>query len=76
VLCDVQLLWRYNKEAVALRIQYLTHTPMGAESHTVMALDIPGVAYGTYLDRLDKTAFRFLPRRMKVQRWASGRRWW
>ena len=32
----LQLLWRYNREAVALRIQYLMTAKMGQESHTVL----------------------------------------
>lgn len=54
-------LWRYNKVALRLRVYYLLNTPKGAESHTVLLTDIPGVQYGTMANRLDRTALRFLP---------------
>ncbi|KAK9811621.1 hypothetical protein WJX72_007134 [[Myrmecia] bisecta] len=56
-----QLLSRYNREAVALRIQYLTTVPKGAESHSVLVRELPCVAYGTVEDRVDKTLLKFLP---------------
>ncbi|KAK9804434.1 hypothetical protein WJX72_012500 [[Myrmecia] bisecta] len=60
-----RLLWRYNVEAVALRIHYLNHVKKGAESHTVLVQDIPGVEFGTIPQRIDGTVFRFLPDRLK-----------
>lgn len=58
------MLWRYNAEAVALRIRFLTHAKHGAESHTVMVRDIPGIEYGTILQRLDAVLW-FLPNFLK-----------
>lgn len=66
VVCAVQLLWRFNKEAVALRIQYLMNTKEGAESHTVLVTDIPVLEYGTIPHRIETTVFRYLPQRIKV----------
>ena len=62
----MQLLWRFNKEAVALRIQYLMNTKEGAESHTVLVTDIPVLEYGTIPHRIETTVFRYLPLRVKV----------
>lgn len=62
----LQLLWRFNKEAVALRIQYLMNTKEGAESHTVLVTDIPVLEYGTIPHRIETTVFRYLPQRIKV----------
>ena len=60
-LLGLQLLYRYNKEAVALRIAYLNSRPTGGESHSVIVRDIPGPAYGTLPNRMKNTALRFLP---------------
>lgn len=57
----VQLLWRFNEEAVQFRIAYLMQLPKGAESHTVLVSDIPGLNWGTILQRLDSNALWFLP---------------
>ena len=62
----LQLLWRFNREAVALRIQYLMHTKPGAESHTVFVTDIPLLDFGTIPHRIETTVFRYLPVRIKV----------
>ncbi|KAK9819826.1 hypothetical protein WJX72_002804 [[Myrmecia] bisecta] len=40
------LLWKYNKEAVMMRIDYLNTLKKGAESHTVLVNDIPGIYKG------------------------------
>ena len=61
----LQLLYRYNKEAVALRIAYLNSRPPGGESHTVIVRDIPGPVYGTLQNRIQSTALRFLPKVVK-----------
>lgn len=53
--------WRYCKQALRLRMFYLLHTPKGAQSHTVLCTDIPGVAHGTIPQRLDGTLLRFVP---------------
>lgn len=57
----MQLLWRYNQEAVTMRIQFLMDPDRRAESCTVLVRDIPGVYYGTVGDRIERTALRFLP---------------
>ena len=61
----VQLLWRYNKEAVALRIAFFTSARPGGVAHTVLVRDIPGLDFGTLPRRLEDTALRFLPRFVK-----------
>ena len=63
--CALQLLWRYNKEAVALRIAFFTSARPGGVAHTVLVRDIPGLGYGTLPNRLEDTALRFLPRFIK-----------
>ena len=45
-----------------MRLSYLLHTPPGAQSHTVLLTDIPGILYGTVLHRADDTLLRLLPR--------------
>ena len=57
----MQLLYRYSKEAVVLRIEFLNNTRQGAESHTVLVREIPGVEYGTIPNRIESTVLRFLP---------------
>ena len=49
-----QLLWRYSREAVQMRLRYL-QTEQGTEAYTVLLQDIPGIPYGTPLHRLDAT---------------------
>lgn len=63
----LQLMWRFNQEAVALRIQYLMNTKEGAESHTVLVTDIPVLEFGTIPHRIETTVFRYLPVRIKVR---------
>jgi hypothetical protein len=53
---------RYNKEALRLRIFYLLHQPPGAESHTVLVQDVPGVAFGTIPQRADGTLLKIIPK--------------
>lgn len=60
-------MWRFNQEAVALRIQYLMNTKEGAESHTVLVTDIPVLEFGTIPHRIETTVFRYLPVRIKVR---------
>ncbi len=60
-----QLLWRYNREAVALRIAYLNSARPGGEAHTVLTTDIPGVEYGTLAHRIEGTVLRVLPQFIK-----------
>ena len=38
----VQMLWRYNKEAVALRIAFFTAGAPKQEARTVLVRDVPG----------------------------------
>ena len=61
----VQLLWRYNREAVALRIQFLNSNDRRAESCTALVRDVPGIYYGSIPDRVERTALRFLPHFVK-----------
>ena len=61
----MQLLWRYNKEAVALRIAFFTSARPGGVAHTVLVRDIPGLELGTLPNRIEDTALRFLPRFIK-----------
>jgi hypothetical protein len=42
----VQMLWRAQKSAVHWRIRHLSTTLKGAEAHTVLVQEIPGIAYG------------------------------
>ena len=53
---------RYNKEALRLRIFYLLNQPAGAESHTALVQDIPGVAFGTIPNRADGTLLKLIPK--------------
>ncbi|KAL6782290.1 hypothetical protein ACKKBG_A06245 [Auxenochlorella protothecoides x Auxenochlorella symbiontica] len=59
------VLWSYSKEALRLRTFYLLNQPPGAESHTVLVTDIPGVLFGTIPQRLDGTLLKFVPKGMK-----------
>ena len=56
-----RLLWSYSTQAVALRIRHLTMSVPGAETHSVLVTDVPGVEAGTFARRLDETVFRALP---------------
>lgn len=64
-------LWRYCKEALRLRQFYLLNTPKGAESHTIMCTDIPGVAFGTIPQRLDGTLLKMVPKSVKSKAFAQ-----
>lgn len=57
--------WRYCGEMLRLRLFYLLHTPRGAQSHSVLCTDIPGVAYGTIPQRLDGTVLKLVPKSVK-----------
>eukprot|EP01025_Chloroclados_australasicus_P018159 TRINITY_DN1940_c0_g1_i1.p1 TRINITY_DN1940_c0_g1~~TRINITY_DN1940_c0_g1_i1.p1 ORF type:complete len:953 (-),score=103.81 TRINITY_DN1940_c0_g1_i1:1934-4792(-) len=63
------MLTKYHKHAVSLRLQYLSRLKRGAESHTVFVTDIPGIQSGTQLDRayqlINGTAGRFVPQKWK-----------
>ncbi|BDA46964.1 CSC1-like protein At4g02900 [Coccomyxa sp. Obi] len=60
-----RLLWRYNREAVALRIAFFMSAESGGVAHTVLVRDVPGLPYGTVAARIEDTALRFLPRFVK-----------
>lgn len=64
-LCGEQLLWRYNREAVALRIAFFMSAESGGVAHTVLVRDVPGLPCGTVAARIEDTALRFLPRFVK-----------
>ncbi|KAL4447960.1 hypothetical protein ABPG75_005179 [Micractinium tetrahymenae] len=66
-LFTLWLLYRFNKVALRLRMYYLRESPPGAEAHTVLLTDIPGVASGTLIDEVDRTLLRFLPGSLKQQ---------
>ena len=55
------LLRKFSREAVALRLRYLTSTPPGAETHSILVTDIPGIETGTLTSKLDKTVLKALP---------------
>ncbi|KAK9919147.1 hypothetical protein WJX75_009706 [Coccomyxa subellipsoidea] len=60
-----RLLWRYNREAVALRIAFFMSAEAGGVAHTVLVRDVPGLPYGTVAARIEDTALRFLPHFVK-----------
>lgn len=66
------VLWSYSKEALRLRTFYLLNQPPGAESHTVLVTDIPGVLFGTIPQRLDGTLLKFVPK--GEEPWAAWER--
>lgn len=43
--------WEASCDALRLRIMYLFNTPKGAETHTVLCTDIPGIHYGIALTK-------------------------
>lgn len=55
------LLRKFSREAVALRLRYLTSTPPGAETHSILVTDIPGIATGTLTSKLDGSVLKVLP---------------
>jgi len=61
-----RLLWGYCTLAVSLRIRHLTTTPRGAETHSILVTDVPGVEAGSFAMRLDETVFRLLPSAVKT----------
>lgn len=54
------LLRKFSREAVALRLRYLTSTPPGAETHSILVTDIPGIETGTLTHKLDNTVLKAL----------------
>ena len=63
------LLAKFSREAVSLRLRYLSTAPKGAETHSVLVTDVPGVAGGTVMHKVDSTVFKALPasQRAKVK---------
>lgn len=62
----LKLLWQYHANAVKLRIQFLATTEKGAQTHTVLVRDIPGLRFGSPLERLMRSAlFKFLPLKIR-----------
>ena len=55
-----QLLWTYAKKSVALRVRYFTTLPKGVASHTALVQDIPGVPFGTQVQRVESVAPKFI----------------
>ncbi len=51
-----QLLWKYAKKSVALRVRYFTTLPKGEASHTALVQDIPGIPFGTQVNRVESVA--------------------
>ena len=63
----LQLLWRYNNEAIHLRVQHHITAEKGMEAHTVFVQDIPGIPSGTFVNRIETRALMFLPAFVKVR---------
>eukprot|EP00210_Caulerpa_lentillifera_P002275 g2185.t1 len=62
----LKLLWQYHSKAVKLRIQFLATTENGAQTHTVLVRDIPGLRFGSPLERLMRSSlFKLLPRKIR-----------
>jgi len=51
----------FSRDAVRLRLRYLSTAQPGADTHTVLVTDVPGVRGGTAGDALDRTLLRVLP---------------
>ncbi|EIE18583.1 DUF221-domain-containing protein [Coccomyxa subellipsoidea C-169] len=54
------LLWKYSKSAVALRLRFLQQAE-GVQARTAQVQDIPGIQFGTLMHRADTTVLRVLP---------------
>ncbi|GMH40978.1 hypothetical protein BSKO_08888 [Bryopsis sp. KO-2023] len=62
----LKLLASYHRKAVDQRIEYLSTTAKGADSHTVFVTDVPGVRFGSILDRvMASPLFKYLPKRTR-----------
>ena len=57
--------WRYSRTALRLRIYHLLNSPLGAETHTVLVTDVPGVPRGTIFDRLSGPWLKLVPQKVK-----------
>ncbi|KAK9902019.1 hypothetical protein WJX75_001351 [Coccomyxa subellipsoidea] len=54
------LLWKYSKSAVALRLRFLQQAE-GVQARTALVQDVPGIQFGTLMHRADTTVLRVLP---------------
>eukprot|EP00884_Botryococcus_braunii_P016249 jgi/Botrbrau1/3307/Bobra.0048s0004.1 len=61
-----RLLWMYSREAVNLRIRFLTSSRKGAQTHTVLVRDVPGILAGTLGDRFESGLLFFVPQQVKA----------
>lgn len=67
-IVTLKLLAHYHQRAVKKRIEYLSTTDRGAESHTVLVSDIPGLKFGTMLARLmGSPLFKYLPKKVQAK---------
>ena len=67
-LYTLKLLWKYHHDAMDLRIRFLATTENGAEAHTVLVTDVPGLRFGSPLDRLMRSVlFKYLPKRLRAR---------
>lgn len=48
----LQFLWSYSRDVSYLRAVYLAAQPRTGAASTVMVTDIPGIEYGTVIDRV------------------------
>ena len=51
--------------ALRLRIYHLLQAPMGAETHSILVTDIPGVPRGLIFDRLSGPLLKLVPKKIK-----------
>jgi len=82
-----QMLWIAQIEAVKWRVRYLASTRKGAESHTILVQDVPGILHGTVTQRIYQVrstraqwqrsqprSLTRLPHSTWTARWASSSR--
>jgi hypothetical protein len=50
--CAPQCIWQTNQGVSQLRVKFMSQVPKGGPTHTVMVTDLPGLKYGTLLDRV------------------------
>jgi hypothetical protein len=59
-------IWSLCGTALRLRQYYLLTVPPGAETHSILVTDIPGVVYGTIIQRLrGNFLFKLIPQKIK-----------
>ena len=67
-ITTLRLLFLFHIKSVASRIEFLATAERGAESHTVLVTDIPGVRFGDPLDRLAHLEiYKYLPARVRTR---------